>query len=296
MMRHPRSVMTFSDAGAHVSQIADASIQTHLLGHWVRNEQALPLAEAVHMITAVPAAAWGFADRGSLAEGMVADINIFDPDTVGPEVPTLRSDLPGGGIRLIQRASGFRATLVGGQVTFRDGGADRGAAGPFDQGSPRHRVRPERRGNFPRWMSISADPFVSRASHHSLRRNVMKYMLLIYSDPGTDPQDQGQGEKLMEKYMAFNDTSPTPASWSSGEPLQGTDTATWVRVRDGKTTTTDGPFAETKEYLGGYYLVEVKDLDRALELAAQIPGAHTGVVEVRPLMEFGGQERRPAWV
>jgi hypothetical protein len=72
----------------------------------------------------------------------------------------------------------------------------------------------------------------------------------------------------------------------SGDPLQGLDTATTVRVRSGKTASTDGPFAETKEVLGGYYLVDCKDLDRAIELAAQIPGARTGSIEVRPLMEL----------
>ena len=72
-----------------------------------------------------------------------------------------------------------------------------------------------------------------------------------------------------------------------GEPLQGDETAPTVRVRGGRTASTDGPFAETKEVLGGYYLVECKDLDRAIELAARIPGAHGGSVEVRPVMERG---------
>ena len=121
LLRHPRSIMTFSDAGAHVSQIADASIHTHLLGHWVRNEQALPLEEAVHMLTQVPARAWRFSDRGMVGVGLAADLNIFDPETVGPEVPTLEADLPGGGMRLVQKASGFLATIVGGQVTLREG-------------------------------------------------------------------------------------------------------------------------------------------------------------------------------
>jgi N-acyl-D-amino-acid deacylase len=120
-LRHPRAVMTFSDSGAHLSQIADSSIHTHLLGYWVRGRQEFTLEEAVRMITLAPALAWGFTDRGLLREGMVADINVFDPATVGPAVPRLVNDLPGGGRRLEQRSEGFLATVVGGQVTIRDG-------------------------------------------------------------------------------------------------------------------------------------------------------------------------------
>jgi N-acyl-D-aspartate/D-glutamate deacylase len=120
-LRHPKAVMTFSDSGAHLSQIADSSIHTHLLGHWVRDRQEFTLAEAVRMITAVPADAWGFADRGRLRPGMAADVNVFDPATVGPAVPRLVDDLPGGGLRLEQRAQGFVATLVNGDVTIHDG-------------------------------------------------------------------------------------------------------------------------------------------------------------------------------
>jgi len=120
-MRHPRTVMTFSDAGAHVSQISDVSIHTHLLAHWVRAREAFTLEEAVRMITLVPATAWGFADRGLVREGFVADINVFDPDRVGPELPTVEHDLPGGARRLVQKATGFRATVVGGEVVLRDG-------------------------------------------------------------------------------------------------------------------------------------------------------------------------------
>jgi N-acyl-D-amino-acid deacylase len=120
-LRHPRAVMTFSDSGAHLSQIADASIHTHLLGHWVRDRQEFTLEEAVRMITMAPALAWGFSDRGLLRPGMVADLNVFDPLTVGPAVPTLVDDLPAGGRRLEQRSEGFRATLVNGRVTIHDG-------------------------------------------------------------------------------------------------------------------------------------------------------------------------------
>jgi len=114
----------------------------------------------------------------------------------------------------------------------------------------------------------------------------MKYMLLIYTDPSAWSGDPADGEQMMKEYMSFTQGIVTSGELVVGDPLQGVETATSVRVRDGRTATTDGPFAETKEHLGGYYVVDVADLDRALELAAQIPDAKTGVVEVRPLMEI----------
>ncbi len=120
-LRHPRAVMTFSDSGAHMSQIADSSIHTHLLGYWVRDRQEFTLEEAVRMITLAPAVAWGFNDRGLLRVGMTADLNVFDPNTVGPAVPSLINDLPAGGMRLEQRSVGFLATVVGGEVTIEHG-------------------------------------------------------------------------------------------------------------------------------------------------------------------------------
>jgi N-acyl-D-amino-acid deacylase len=120
-LRHPRAVMTFSDSGAHLSQIADSSIHTHLLGYWVREREAFTLEEAIRMITLAPALAWGFSDRGLVRAGMAADLNVFDPARVGPAVPTLVDDLPGGGRRLLQRSVGFAATIVNGAVTIADG-------------------------------------------------------------------------------------------------------------------------------------------------------------------------------
>ena len=120
-LRHPRTVMTFSDSGAHLSQISDASIQTYLLGHWVRDRKAFTLEEAVRMITLAPARVWGFEDRGLIRQGMVADLNVFDPTTVGPGVPRVVEDLPAGGKRLSQRSVGFAATVVAGEITIRDG-------------------------------------------------------------------------------------------------------------------------------------------------------------------------------
>src|SRR5438034_580238 len=116
MMRHPRAVVTFSDSGAHVSQIIDSSLQTHLLSHWVRAKQAFTLEQAVRMLTLVPATHWGFADRGLVREGFAADLIVFDPDTISPELPEVVNDLPAGARRLLQRARGIAATIVNGEV------------------------------------------------------------------------------------------------------------------------------------------------------------------------------------
>jgi len=121
VMKHPRTVMAFSDAGAHVSQMSDCSIQTHLLAHWVRDRNDFTLEEAVRMLTLAAARAWGFHDRGLLREGLIADINVFDPDVVGPEMPTVVHDLPAGATRLKQTARGFLATIVSGQVVHDHG-------------------------------------------------------------------------------------------------------------------------------------------------------------------------------
>jgi N-acyl-D-aspartate/D-glutamate deacylase len=120
LMKHPRSVVTFSDSGAHVSQIMDSSLQTHLLSHWVRDKQAFTLEEAVKMITCDTATQFGFHDRGLLREGMAADIVVFDPDTVGPRMPEVVTDLPAGAKRLKQKCDGMQATIVNGQVLLRD--------------------------------------------------------------------------------------------------------------------------------------------------------------------------------
>jgi N-acyl-D-aspartate/D-glutamate deacylase len=121
MMRHPRSVVTFSDSGAHVSQIMDSSLQTHVLAYWVRQRQALTLEEGVRMLTLEPAAAWGLHDRGLLREGLAADVIVFDPDRVAPLMPEVVNDLPAGARRLRQKAAGFAASIVNGQVVLRDG-------------------------------------------------------------------------------------------------------------------------------------------------------------------------------
>jgi len=120
MMRHPRSVVTFSDSGAHVSQIMDSSIQTHLLGYWVRERQALTLEQAIRKMTYDLASFWGLQERGLLREGNCADVVIFDPETVSPQMPTLAYDLPAGARRLKQKADGIRATVVNGEVLMRN--------------------------------------------------------------------------------------------------------------------------------------------------------------------------------
>ena len=120
MIKHPRSVVTFSDSGAHVSQIMDSSLQTHLLSHWVREKQALTLEEAVRQITYNTATMWGLHDRGLIRRGMAADLVVFDADTVGADLPTVVDDLPSGARRLKQTASGIKNTVVNGEILLTD--------------------------------------------------------------------------------------------------------------------------------------------------------------------------------
>ena len=120
-MRNPRSIVPFSDSGAHVSWILDAAAPTHLLGYWVRERGEFSLEEGVRMLSHDPAVALGFVDRGVVAEGAIGDLAIFDPETVSPAMPTVDSDLPGGATRLKQNALGVLATIVGGQVLTKNG-------------------------------------------------------------------------------------------------------------------------------------------------------------------------------
>lgn len=120
MMRHPRSVVTFSDSGAHVAQIMDSSLQTHLLSHWVRDKQAFTLEQAVRLITFDTASAWGLHDRGLLRVGLNADLVVFDPERIAPNMPELLNDLPAGAARLKQTATGIAATIVNGRTLLRD--------------------------------------------------------------------------------------------------------------------------------------------------------------------------------
>ena len=120
MMRHPRTAVTFSDSGAHVSQIMDSSLQTHMLAYWVREKQAFTLEQAIRKMTYDVASFWGLKGRGLLREGNIADLVIFDPNTVAAQMPTVVRDLPGGAMRLKQKADGILATIVSGQVLLRN--------------------------------------------------------------------------------------------------------------------------------------------------------------------------------
>jgi N-acyl-D-amino-acid deacylase len=121
MMKHPHSVVTFSDSGAHVSQIMDSSLQTHVLAYWVRERGAVTLEEAVRMLTFVPASHWNLHERGLIREGYIADINVFDPATVAPQMPSVAYDLPANARRLVQKSTGIAATIVAGQVVLSHG-------------------------------------------------------------------------------------------------------------------------------------------------------------------------------
>ena len=113
----------------------------------------------------------------------------------------------------------------------------------------------------------------------------MQYMLLIYSPPGDRASIPPEQQKaIYEAYGTFSMELQASGKMVAGDALQDTSTATSIRVRDGETLTTDGPFAETKEVLGGYYLIDVDTLDEALEWGAKIPGATYGTVEVRPVV------------
>ncbi|MDG4832601.1 YciI family protein [Solwaraspora sp. WMMD1047] len=115
----------------------------------------------------------------------------------------------------------------------------------------------------------------------------MKYLLLIYGDPAGDPTDEAVIQAEIDAYWAYDKALTEVGALLSCQALQGVETATTVQVGgDGTRTVTDGPFAETREILGGYYLVELPDLDAAVDWAARCPGALRGKVEVRPIQEF----------
>ena len=117
----------------------------------------------------------------------------------------------------------------------------------------------------------------------------MQYMLLIHTDEGRMREAMAAAKgapEMMGAYRAYTDAMKQAGVFVAGDALQPSTTATVVRVRDGKTQVLDGPYAEAKEQLGGYYLIEAKDLDAALEWAARCPGAELGTMEVRPVMVF----------
>lgn len=112
----------------------------------------------------------------------------------------------------------------------------------------------------------------------------MQYMALIYTDPALTPE---MGDTMNAAYFSVTQRMKAAGVFKAGDALQPSATATSVRMRGGKVETMDGPFAETKEHLGGYYLLDCADLDEALKWAAQIPGAQYGTVEVRPVVVYG---------
>jgi hypothetical protein len=115
----------------------------------------------------------------------------------------------------------------------------------------------------------------------------MQYLLMIYrSEAELSRMSPADRQKMTGEYGAFTQSIIQSGHFKAGDGLQPSTTATTVRVRDGKILTTDGPFAETREQLGGYYLIEAKDLDTALGIAARIPGARDGSIEVRPIMIY----------
>ena len=114
----------------------------------------------------------------------------------------------------------------------------------------------------------------------------MRYLCLIYeNEKNWETMPQAESEAIMGEYFAFTDGIRQNGKLVAGEALQPTQTATTVRVRNGKISTTDGPFVETKEQLGGFYLIEAKDLNEAIQVTAKIPGARLGCVEVRAIAD-----------
>jgi hypothetical protein len=115
----------------------------------------------------------------------------------------------------------------------------------------------------------------------------MQYMLLIYqSEADAKRRSDAEQRQMMQDYFAFTRDLAQAGKLKAGDPLEPTATATTVRVRDGKTLVTDGPFAETREQLGGYYMVEAADLDDAVAIAARIPSSKCGTIEVRPVRKI----------
>lgn len=116
----------------------------------------------------------------------------------------------------------------------------------------------------------------------------MKYALLIYGDESIqETEGTPEFDAMYQGYYKFTEDISNEGVNRGGEALHNVDSATSVQVRNGERTVTDGPFAETKEQLGGFYLIEVDDLDAAIDVAARIPGVNSGTIEVRPLVEFG---------
>ena len=135
MIAHPQTVPALGDGGAHVGTICDASVSTFLLMEWVRKRKEMSLEEAVHRLTKKPATMFRLNDRGVIAPGMKADLNVIDLDNLAISAPRMSYDLPAGGKRLLQGARGYRATVLSGNVTYRDGVATSALPGKLVRGA-----------------------------------------------------------------------------------------------------------------------------------------------------------------
>jgi N-acyl-D-aspartate/D-glutamate deacylase len=135
MLTHPRTVPALGDGGAHVGTICDASVSTYLLTEWVRGRKEMSIEAAIHRLTQKPARMFRLDDRGVIAPGMKADLNVIDFDALSIGAPRMSHDLPAGGKRLLQGASGYRTQIVSGQITYRDGVATKALPGGLVRGA-----------------------------------------------------------------------------------------------------------------------------------------------------------------
>jgi hypothetical protein len=141
-------------------------------------------------------------------------------------------------------------------------------------------------------MSIPAFPERPLIDHsfNPTLEDPMRYLCLIYeNEKAWEKMPKDQADAIMGEYFAFTDDIRQHGQYVAGEALQPTHAATTVRVRNGKISTTDGPFAETKEQLGGFYLIDAKDLNEAIQVASRIPSARLGQIEIRPVVDFSQQ-------
>jgi len=139
----------------------------------------------------------------------------------------------------------------------------------------------------PAYMVTAAISALAPGRRLAVREDPMQYLCLIYDDEKSwQKMSQAEASEIIGEFHAYTESIRKSGHYVGGNALQPTHTATTVRVRQGRVATTDGPFAETKEQLGGYYLVEARDLNEAIQLASRIPGARLGCVEVRPIREF----------
>jgi hypothetical protein len=137
---------------------------------------------------------------------------------------------------------------------------------------------------------VSTAVCTTRFQHYSKKEGAIKYLCLIYDEEKKrDAMSKSESEAIMGEYFAFTEGIQKSGHFLGGEALQPVQTAMTVRIRNGQMSTTDGPFAETKEQLGGFYLINARDLNDAIQVASRIPAARLGSVEVRPIREFNQQ-------